>query len=258
MARPVTSAWTLQCGNARVANTYLSPLIYSGWSGAVDYERWQAVSFSPQCWVSQIHGNIGLDRSKSQRGNSTMWDFTFEFDWSLMLRWSLPSVPGLTVGAGPRADLRLGALYQGRNGNNPAQAQASITADATAYTTYSLKLRRLPVTLRWQPALALLGTFFCPDYGELYYEIYVGDHSGLVHAAWPGNFRRFTSLLTADLRFGATALRVGYKADVLSTKANNIVNRRTVNMLTVGVSGEWLTLSPRHSAERAHIVSAYY
>jgi hypothetical protein len=107
--------------------------------------------------------------------------------------------------------------------------------------------------------LPVTGAFFSPDYGELYYEIYLGNHSGLAHAAWFGNYFRLDNLLTADLRLGSTNLRLGYRADVMSTKVNNIVTRRVTHSFVIGVSGEWLSL-PRSGriSDNAKIISALY
>lgn len=257
--RPVTSAWTVEAGSAMLANTYLSPLRYHGWRGGVGLERWQAMRFRPRQWVMQLTVGATIDRTLSPARNSVMWGLDFSGSWAMMWRARIGAVPGLTLGVGPRADLNLGVLYLPRNGNNPAQAQAALTVGATGYATYSRRLGRLPVVLRWQPSVPLVGAFFCPDYGELYYEISLGNRSGLVHCAWPGSYRRFRSLLTADLRFGATALRLGYRADVLSTRANGITDRSVTHTATLGISGEWMMLNPRHrlSAD-AEVISAFY
>lgn len=257
--RPVTSAWTAEAGGATVADTYLSPLRYSGTEAAVGYERWQAMRFNPHAAVMQLQVRGSFIRTTSPARNSVMLGLGAEGSWAMMWRKDIAAAPGLTLGIGGEADLRIGVLYLPRNGNNPAQAEAAVTVGATAFATYSTRLGRLPVTLRWQPSLPLIGTFFCPDYGELYYEISLGNTAGLVHCAWPGSYRRLRSLLTADLRFGTTALRLGYRADVISTHANHVTHRAISHMAVIGISTEWLTLSPtRRPSAEAEIISAYY
>lgn len=257
--RPVTSAWTLEAGTAQVTDTYLSPLRYNGQSAAVGMERWQAMRFDPHRWVMQLRVRGQLDRTLNPARNSVMWGLGLEGHWAMMWRSSIAAAPGLTLGIGPDADLRVGALYQRRNGNNPVQAELALTAGVSAYATYSMHWGRLPVTLRWQPSVPLLGAFFCPDYGELYYEIGLGNTDQLLHMAWPGSYRRLESLLTLDMRFGATALRLGYRADALSARANNITHRAITHTLMVGVSMEWLSINPRKPlSTEAVTISAYY
>lgn len=52
--RPVMSAYTFEAGGSHLADTYLTPLIYGGYSLAVQYERWQAMKFDPDRWVMTL------------------------------------------------------------------------------------------------------------------------------------------------------------------------------------------------------------
>jgi len=256
--RPVTSAFTLESGATRLADTYLTPLKYSGWGVAFTYERWQAMRFAPQRWIMRMNARIEFDRTENPAGNATMLYGGIDFRWGMMRRWNVAD--RLTVGAGGETELQLGCLYNRRNGNNPASACAAITLGATAYATWSTTLWSIPLTVRFQPSIPVIGAFFSPDYGELYYEIYLGNHSGLVHCAWWGDYFAIDNLLTADLRFGATALRLGYRCYVLSTNVADITSRHIRHQAVVGVSGEWLSLSPgrRELSPEAEIISAYY
>ena len=117
-----------------------------------------------------------------------------------------------------------------------------------------MRLGSLPVTFRYRLRMPLTGMFFSPQYGELYYEIYLGNRSGLVRAAWPGNFLRLDNLLSADLHFGATTLRLGYRLDYSSSKASHIVTRRLSHCAVVGITCEWISLGagPGHTRAQNH------
>lgn len=257
VVRPVLSAYALELGSAHLCDTYLTPLRYSGWQVALAYDRMQAMRFDPDRWIMELGGSLSLARTVNPAGNALMWAIGFNPHWSMIWRHRLPA--GFTLGAGGRTDLDVGALYLARNGNNPVAAKASLTIGATALAAWNGRLGRLPVTIAWRPSIPLCGAFFSPDYDELYYEIWLGNHAGLCHAAWPGNFFRLDSRLTADLHFGATTLRLGYHCDIRSTKAAGIVSRATVHMFTLGLCTEWLSL--RAGARRtpdARIISALY
>lgn len=255
--RPVTSAYTVEWGGASIANTYLTPLKYSGWNLGLNYERMQAMKQNPDRMVMRLNAGLKFDRTENPVGNAEMWHIRGTFAWGMMYRRNLPG--NITVGAGGSLGLNLGALYAPRNGNNPVAAEASFTFNATAYATWRTKFGRIPLTLRYQPTLPLTGAFFSPAYGELFYEIYLGNDKGLVHFAWPGNYFSLDNLLTADLHLGATCLRVGYHGEILSTKVNHITTRMITNSIVVGVSGEWLSYNPYKGLSRqARIVSALY
>jgi len=257
--RPVAAAYTVEVGSSRLSDTYLTPLKYNGLATALSYERMQAMRFSPQQWVMQLRGRLGLNHTENPAKNATMWDLGLELSWGMMRRYKVAAVPGLQLYAGGVTDLDLGARYLARNGNNPVSAKAAWTLGVTAAAVYNFKISRLPVTLRYQPSMPVTGIFFSPDYGELYYEIYLGNRSGLAHCAWWGNYFRLDNLLTVDLHLGSTNLRIGYHGDILSTKANNIVSRSFVHALTVGVSGEWISI-PRSGrlSPKAKMISAIY
>lgn len=255
--RPVTSAYTLEFGGAQIADTYLTPLKYSGWNLGFGYERMQAMKQNPDRLVMRLTAGLKFDRTENPAGNAEIWHVKGDFSWGAAYRWKLPN--NITVAAGGSASLNFGALYAPRNGNNPVSVEASLTVNATGYAAWNTKIGSLPVTLRYQPVLPLTGVFFSPDYGELFYEIYLGNHDGLAHCAWFGNYFSMDNLLTADLHFGATCLRVGYHGEILSTKVNNITTRSISNSVVIGVSGEWLSFNPYKGLSRdARVISALY
>ncbi len=255
--RPVFAAYTVEAGTSRLADTYLTPLKYNGWHTALGYNRYQAMRFDPSRWTMRLHANISLDRTNNPARNATMWSMLISADWGMMHKWR-PS-PGLTLALGGSTGIEGGVIYNNRNGNNPASAKGAWTIGLTGYAALNLRLWRLPVTLMYHPVLPVTGILFAPEYGELYYEIYLGDRSGLVHGAWWGNRFRLDNLLTADLHFGATALRIGYSGRILTSKVNHIVTRHFTHALTIGISGEWLSINPRKGLpEKAGIINAIY
>ena len=259
--RPVFAAYTAEIGSAHLADTYLTPLRYTGWHSAIDYMRQQAAPFAPHRWVMRLNAHLSLDHTENPARNATMWSALLTFDWALLHRWHSPisAVPSLTLAAGPAITLQGGCLYLARNGNNPAAARGSLTLGVTGYAAYPLRIGRLPVTLIYQPSIPLTGAFFSPDYGELYYEIYLGNHSGLAHAAWPGNYRRLNQLLTADIHLGNTNIRLGYRGDYFSSRVSGITTRTFTHALVVGLSGEWLSYNPRRPrSPQAPVISPIF
>ncbi len=257
--RPVTSAYTIEAGSIHLADTYLTPLRYSGWSTALSYERMQAMRFDPERWVMRLTASFSLEKTNNPAKNASVWGIEADASWAMLRRFRLSAIPSLTLAAGGSAELTVGALYSTRNGNNPVSAKASATIGLTGYAAYNLTLGRLPITLRYQPTLPVTGAFFSPDYGELYYEIYLGNHSGLAHAAWWGNYFRLDNLVTADLHFGGTSLRIGYHGNILSTKVNDIVTRNISHRAVIGISGEWMSINRRHPlSKEARMISALY
>ena len=255
--RPVNSSWMLDAGSAHVADTYLSPLKYTGWNVSFEYERLQAMKFSPEAWRQQLHVGVEFSDTENQVGNSTMLYANLYARWGMLHVWRLPY--RFTVAAGGSAGADIGGVYNSRNGNNPAAAKADITANLTGWATWDFTLGRMPVMLRWQTTLPIAGMFFSPEYDELYYEMYLGNHHGLLHCAWPGDFFRWDNLVTADLDFSTTRLRVGFRSRIYSTEVNHITTRIFSYSFVLGVTGDWFSVSRRRGVpeDTAKFIYAY-
>lgn len=233
------AAYTVSVGSGQVIDTYLSPLKFDGQSFSLDYERRQAMKFNPRNWTMRLDARLEGIHAKSPSGATTLWEGMLHLQWGMTRRWMLPY--SITAAVGGSTSLDAGVVYNDRNSNNPASAKGAWTVNLTGYATWNVRLGRLPITLTYQPTLPLTGIFFSPDYGELYYEIYLGNRSGLVHPAWWGNYFKMENLLTADLHLGKTCLRVGFRSNVLSTKVNHITTRIVSTCFVIGVSGRWVS-----------------
>lgn len=218
--RPVSLTWSLEAGSSTLADTYLTPLKYHGLHLGVGYDRWQSMRFCPERWADALRFRFLFDRALNPAGNSTMYGAGIAAGWSMVRVFDLGC--GFRVGVGGAADLDVGALLLQHNSNNPVQARASVTVGPEVGAYWAC--RRL-IGAGFSMRSPLIGAFFSPDYGELYYEISLGNHGGLVHCAWPGAFRRLQADFYVDIRPSATALRIGYRTDLLSFRANGITGR---------------------------------
>ena len=259
IVRPVVSAYTLETGSSHITDTYLSPLKYTGLSAAIGYERCQAMKFCPEKWVMQLRLTAGMDYTDNPAKNVNIMGFGLSSTWGMIRKFRNVWQEGLHIYAGGSTSLNLGALYSTRNGNNPVSAKASWTVNATAMATFSLKIKSLPITLRYQPTIPICGIFFSPEYDQLYYEIYKGNTSRIVNFAQPFSYFYMDNLLTADLRLGGTTLRLGYHGTILSTEVHHIVCNMSSHNFLIGIANEWVTLSPRKKiSDSAKVISSIY
>ncbi|MBP3537655.1 MAG: DUF3316 domain-containing protein [Muribaculaceae bacterium] len=257
--RPVLSAYAIEAGSSHITETYLSPLHHSGTALAFSYERMQAMRFDPKRWVMRLDMRLSGARTLNQPArNAYLWDMSIRAGWSMLRRFR--PAGNWTVFAGGSTDIEGGAFYLPRNSNNPVAAKASWTVNLAAGAAWNHRFGKVPVCFRYLAEMPLTGIFFSPQYGELYYEIYLGNHKDLVRGAWWGNFFRLDNLLTADIRLGRTIIRAGYRCDILSTKASHIVTRRIEHMAVLGIASEWISLSAdrRGPSRECRIISALY
>lgn len=251
--RPVATAFTLEVGRQSALDTYLTPIRYGGPMLSLGYERLRAVSFAPERWLTR-HTVLGTFASMTNpSGNGSMLSGYFDYSFAMLRRWQI--CDGLWLAGGGEAALTLGGLYNLRNSNNPATAKAAIDLGATAMASYHFRIKRLPVTLRYQASLPVVGIFFSPEFGQSYYEMfYIGNCDGMVHfGAWH-NRVDLRNYITVDLHLGKRALRLGYRQVMRTTHVNHIDTQVFTHAFVLGISGEIF----RSVRPARRIVSVYH
>lgn len=232
-ARPVSGIYGLQIGRTSVKATYLSPLTYTGTQISA-FGFWsKALPFNPENAVMNFDGNASLCNLLNPAKTARMVGLNADFSWDMAWRKRLARGFQFTLGGG--LDISGGAYYLLRNSNNPVQAMANVSLMATASASKTLKIGDLPILISDRLKLPSLGVFFCPGYGETYYEIYLGNHKGLAHPGWWGNNFRIDNLLSVTLDFGRTAMTLGYRFTSYNQWANNLNSRINTNYFVIGV-----------------------
>lgn len=233
--RPITSVYGLEAGASNISCDYLSPMPYAGstwgWYGGWGKEMKQ----NPEHLVMAFRGGISYSRATDPAVSARMLALSARFGWGPSWRKRFPHNIELALGAA--LDLHGGVLWLPVNGNNPAQAMAYAGLDLTAGLSWRTRFGRLPVTIADRAWLPTLGAFFAPGYGESYYEIYIGNHSGLAHFGWWGNAAGLDNHLTMTLHFPKhrRSLVLGYRLGFNTYHANNLTTQYVHNAFTVAL-----------------------
>ncbi len=256
--RPVTSQFTLEAGSASLLDTYLTPVAYHGQHVALGWEHFQATGFDPEGWTRQLRVGADYQHVDNPAGNHTMHSLMAEGRWSLLRRWRGVLSPRLQLQLGPMVQLRGGAVYCPHNSNNVVDVKIHAAAGVTGMAIWNTSLWHRPLALRYQASASVLGAAFGPDHDEAYYEIYVGNRHGLVHLAWPGNHFTLSHSLAAHMRLGGTTVALGYSGNILTSYLAGNNTHIFTHALTIGIGGEWLSLSPARRGKPARTVSAMW
>ena len=258
--RPSISSFTAEVGGASILDTYLTPIRYHGVNTRLAYEGLRAMKFSPDRWIMQGVTAVEYANVQNPAGNHTMHSLMIDAKWGMMHRWNDVSTPRLTQHLGGSPQLRGGVIYNAYNSNNPVSAKIRLSLNLSAMASYHINVGRVPVTLRYQATLPTIGAFFSLDYGEAFYELYVGNTQGIVNVGWWGNRFDMENLLTADLHLGNSVLRLGYRNLIETSWVHNLNTQIFTHGFVIGLSGEWLQLGARQKklSPAARIVSALY
>lgn len=232
-SRPVTGIYSLEFGHTVVKATYLSPLSYSG----TQYGAWgswsKAMPFNPEHAVMDFEGELNFCNLLNPAKTARMVGLNAEFSWDMAWRQKFANNFQVTAGGG--LDISGGAYYLLRNSNNPVEALVNVSLMFCASASKHFKLGKLPILISDRVKLPSLGVFFSPEYGETYYEIYLGNRKGLAHCGWWGNNFRIDNLLSVTLDFGKTAMMVGYKLEAYNQWANHLNTKIITNSFVIGV-----------------------
>ena len=207
---------TLSLGGGRtnMLDTYLSPLHYGGAQVALMGERFAQTDMEGGRWYTQslfaLHGDYATPRTGGGLTVGGMADCSYTYYYRAIAegeRWSLY--------AGPQGQLRIGGIYNLRNSNNPAQLKLGVNIAASAMAKYAFTGWSMPMSVRWQADLPLLGMAFGPDYGQSYYEIfYLAQSKGCVHMTSLHNNLSLRSILSYDMQLRACTLRLTLANDL--------------------------------------------
>ena len=232
-SRPVTGIYSIEWGHKNVLATYLSPLHYSGSNIGLSGEWSKAMPFNPQNAIMRFHGGMDFSNLLNPAQTARMIGLNAYFNWGMEWRRKLPKNFQFTLGGA--ASLKGGAYYLLRNGNNPVQAMGNVSIDVTGSLSKAIRYKKLNLLIEDQVSVPSLSLFFMPEYGETYYEIYLGNTSHLVHGGWWGNNFSLNNLLSFTFDFGRTAAMIGYRFNMQTAWANYLNTKIFSHSLVVGI-----------------------
>ncbi|MBQ8673222.1 MAG: DUF3316 domain-containing protein [Bacteroides sp.] len=241
LTRRVSRATSYGVGFTNILDTYLSPQEYRGVEFRLSRESMKMVGWGGGRVSRQTYfqGNVGYTHNEVDNNNTV----AALLNWNYGLHYHFPITDNFRLLAGGVADLNGGFVYNMRNGNNPAQARAYINLAASGMAIWKLRVKRLPLTLRYQLNLPLAGVMFMPHYGQSYYEIFsLGNSGGVVNFTSLHNQPSLRQLLSADLPVGRMKMRFSYVWDAQQAKVNNIKIHAYSHVFMVGFIKEFYLL----------------
>ncbi len=220
-------------GGVNRLETYLSPFEYTGTELCFLHESMRLTKKMDGRVSTQqfFEGNFSISRSPSHDASYLAGDF----DWRIAWHYNWRPLQNLRVLAGVQTGASIGAVYNTRNGNNPAQAKLSADIAASAMAIYRFALLRRTFSARWQFDMPLVGLMFSPAFGQSYYEMFsLGHYDHNICATWLGNAPTFRNLLTLDAPIGAGTLRLGWRCDIRQSHVNHLKSHTWSNVFMIG------------------------
>ncbi len=227
-------ATTVGLGSANVLDTYLSPYNYTGLNLRFHHDsrrltRWLSSGERVEQLRVSFRTSADIDFSMLDNPAGNVDEYAGGVCYALS--WQYACIgrglhPRFQLEAGPMLTGYIGAIYNERNGNNPAQAKASLTLDAAAHATYRFRMLKRACALHVGASVPLVGLAFSPRYGQSYYEAFVLDQEKqtlvFAHTANMPSLRGNIMLDIQLRRKRQTALRLGYDATLMQSRFHDI------------------------------------
>lgn len=218
-------------GSSNILDSYLSPYNYTGTDIRIQRETMRMTKLwngriTNQSFID-INGAINTNRigniDEYAGGIRYSQGWYYNFGEGNIVNPVEHSASQWNFAAGLAASGYIGVVYIDRNSNNPAQAKADVTVDASAMATYTANIAGHHYLLRYQVSVPFVGVAFSPAYGQGYYEIFTlhnPDHN--VIFAHPFNMPSMRHRLTIDIPVKRYILRVGYAVQFNQSTFNHI------------------------------------
>lgn len=238
-----STLWGL--GVSNIFDTYLSPLEYKGPEMRFMHERMRMTGLMDGKVSTQsiIQFNISQTKNISKTARS----YTGMMNWSYAMHYQHRASDNFKILFGPMIDTNLGFIYNTRNSNNPAQAKAYLSLDASAMAIYKLKIKNYPIIARYQMNLPVMGMAFSPEYGQSYYEIFsLGHHGRNVLFTSFHNAPSLRQILTLDFPLGKSLIRMGYLCDIQQFRLNNLKSHMYSHNFMIGFVRSFFLVSGKN------------
>lgn len=208
-----TSGLMFGFGSANVMDTYLSPYSYKGSRVDVISETQYhhtmhriGIHFS---WMDNMAGNVN--------------EYDCALTYGLAHHFDIYKSYNFSIKAGPMGSAYLGCVYNERNGNNPAQAKASLMADCSVLLKYGFNMKGKRLVVEYSIDIPIVGFAYSPQFGQSYYEEFSLKHYD--HNCVFANFVNTPSVrhrIILDFPLMKSHFYLGYNGVIDQTKYNNL------------------------------------
>lgn len=224
------NALHLEWGGEWIADSYLSPLLYSGQYIRIGNEWWQPFRQSKiQTWNRTQGewnhvGNVKLSggRCFNIAYSNRIYNLGVQGGWGAMYSWTWnaesisPILPEITLMLGPYADFDFRMREISNNVNKPYSFDIGLDADVILGASCVFRCKSTAYRLRYLATANIVGIEWLPDYWTSYYEVSEGVNvKGSIAFSHPINRHNLHQQLTLDLQFKRVTWRLGVSHEYL-------------------------------------------
>ncbi len=238
-----------------LTDAYLSDLPYSGYGlqFSTTSRRFANLTNDRISLRTDINLNAGVCMNEPQSASISYIGGTVGYG----VQTAYKPLRNLQVLLGGEWDAELGVKGYSREVNNVANMDLATNLNLAVTLRYNLAFRKMNIRLQADVRSPLLGLMFVPVRGESYSEIYyLHSYENLFHVTSLHNKNGLNVRYLVQMPLKHTTLNIGLQTDYLKYAANNMVFRRNILSLQVGVSYDLIQFGGRKNKSPAHFISS--
>lgn len=254
--RYITRATSYGIGYSNVYDTYLSPQEYTGLDFRIATESMRMTRMFGGNLSAQsfFQTNISYTHNRADNNNT----FSGLVNWNYGYHYQFRISPSFKLLAGALIDLNAGFIYNLRNSNNPASAKAYANLAASGMALWNTRIRKCPVTIRYQLNVPFIGAMFSPHYGQSYYEIFtLNNGKGVCKMTSFHNQPSFRQFLSVDFAVRYTKLRLSYICDIQQSRINGLRTHHYSHVFMAGVVKDLYLIRDKKGSPLTPAIQAY-
>jgi hypothetical protein len=218
----VTSEKQVGLSVLQLRDPYLSPLYYSG--VGVKYSQTDRRYFNADNDKVSMEGKISAlaGYTINSAYSAAVMYVGADYRWGTYYHFRLQ--PDLQFIAGANANINFGYKYNSRNVNNPVNIDAATNLNLAGQLRYDVNMLKRKVRFAYRFDVPVMGCMYVPLMGASYYEMFeLGNVTDAVHFSSLHNKQGLNSTVTMDFPLSKSVLQLGFTADKLKYKANDMI-----------------------------------
>ena len=228
-----TTARMLGVSHAQVLDTYLSPEHYTGCDLRYISQTQREREGQRLSQLITQTGNVAYLKNRAESGNEIAGMYNFSYALHYGFHWFDRR---LQLQVGGRVETNVGFIYNTHNSNNPAQARVFLHLAPSAVASYKAQVGNVPLLLRYELAVPMLGVMFSPNYGQSYYEIFSkGNYDHNVVPTTIVSAPSLRQMLTVDFPVLRSTVRFGYMGDIQQSHVNGLKTHVYTHGVVIGL-----------------------
>ncbi|MDR0798424.1 MAG: DUF3316 domain-containing protein [Dysgonamonadaceae bacterium] len=232
-------------GRAKVYDSYLSPLSYSGTHIGFLFEQMKQTGLCEKKIFAQHQLNATFADAKNPAGTAEDYAGALTYNYGLYYRF--PEIKRFQFFAGGQIGGLFGMLYNSRNGNNPVDVKADFSFNLSGIAAYRMQIKQQLVNLRYQINVLVAGGLLSPEYGQSYYEIGLGEGGSYAYFASLHNRIAINQLLSVEFPFQICTLRFSFSHRFYQTNINDLQTQLIDRAIYIGLSRNFYTVRGKQS-----------